>query len=324
MILKRLLPVLLVALCAAPEASPVFADDGFLPPNNLSIPIDSLESKGITHQQFNQVLDHIQALYGPIIASRGGRLVINRLWDDATVNASAQRGGADGTDYVLNMYGGLARHAAITQDGFALVACHELGHHIGGAPKYSNGLDWASNEGQADYFANLKCLRLVFADTASNAFTRASLDDSQPQAACAKSFAGARERAICVRTAVAGMSVTALLRALRSEPVAPRYDTPDPNVVTRMYDRHPPTQCRLDTYFSASLCTRAVGDELSETDPVPGACTGSQGFSVGLRPRCWYKPPADEPAPRSMAGAFGLPKTDIATSLSRHDLWKGL
>lgn len=134
------------------------ACDGFLPPNDLRIPVGSLEANGISEAQFNQVLDQVQALYGPIIAARGGRLVINRLWSDSTVNASAERNGGQ---RIINMYGGLARHDAITQDGLALVACHELGHHLGGAPKFGifERLDWASNEGQSDYFANLKCLR---------------------------------------------------------------------------------------------------------------------------------------------------------------------
>ena len=151
--------VLIATLCASADAPRrVVLEEGFLPPNNLQIPVGSLEDKGISLNEYDAVMDRIQALYGPIIAARGGRLVIKRLWDDPTVNASAVR---DGDDYIINMYGGLARHATITQDGMALVACHELGHHLGGVPKYA-GMDWASNEGQADYFANLKCLHRVF------------------------------------------------------------------------------------------------------------------------------------------------------------------
>jgi hypothetical protein len=57
------------------------------------------------------------------------------------------------------VYGGLARHGEITPDGFALVLCHEIGHHLGGVPRYSGANGWASNEGQSDYFAATKCLR---------------------------------------------------------------------------------------------------------------------------------------------------------------------
>jgi Zn-dependent protease with chaperone function len=54
------------------------------------------------------------------------------------------------------MFGGLARDPLVTKDGFSAVICHEIGHHIAGAPR--KGFSWASNEGQADYFATTKCL----------------------------------------------------------------------------------------------------------------------------------------------------------------------
>jgi len=139
--------------------------DGFLPPNDLKIPVDSVLAKGIVEAQFNEVLGAIENIYKPIVSAQGKVLEIRRLWTNDTVNASAQQ---IGNRYVLNMYGGLARHEAITMDGMALVACHELGHHLGGAPKVSS---WASNEGQSDYYANLKCLRQVFADPDAAATT---------------------------------------------------------------------------------------------------------------------------------------------------------
>ena len=59
------------------------------------------------------------------------------------------------------MFGGLARHKLVTPDGFALVACHEMGHHLGGAPRRGG---WASNEGQSDYYATTKCARRIWAE----------------------------------------------------------------------------------------------------------------------------------------------------------------
>jgi len=73
-------------------------------------------------------------------------LVIDKHWEDGTVNAYASE---NGNNDVISMFGGLARHPAITPDAFYLVACHEIGHHLGGAPKKGN-TQWASNEGQAD------------------------------------------------------------------------------------------------------------------------------------------------------------------------------
>jgi hypothetical protein len=319
MIRSILVSVAVVVLSIVPRM--IVLEDGFLPENNLKIPVGSLEAKGITQVQFNQVMDRMEKIYGPEIKARGGRLVLKRLWDNSTVNASAQR---SGNDYILNMYGGLARHSAITQDGMALVVCHEMGHHIGGAPKYGGGNDWASNEGQADYFANLKCLRRMFADEGSS-FTGPKGEDPGPKAACEKSFASATDRAMCVRGSMAGMSVTELFRILRNQTVLPRFDTPDPAVVTTMYDGHPDTQCRLDTYYAGSVCGRAVGDQVGETDPAKGTCTIAGGQTSGFRPLCWYKPGADGvPATPPVAMQSHPKTTSLASSLQNPELWQGL
>lgn len=273
-----------------PEAALPPLCEGFLPPNDLSIPVGSPEDKGITKEQFDAVMDQAEALYAPVIAARGGTFKLNRLWENPTVNASAQR---QGSTYIVNMYGGLARHETITQDGMALVVCHELGHHLGGAPKYRS-MGWASNEGQSDYFANLKCLHRIFGEAGAQNFTRLASDETTAREFCAQSYVKPADIELCVRASMAGMSVTTLLRVLRGETKIPRFDTADPAVVSQTQDSHPGTQCRLDTYFSGSLCPRPVADPLDERNPALGTCTRASGFTVGLRPLCWYKPTAGE------------------------------
>ncbi|UPT75542.1 MAG: hypothetical protein M0D55_07660 [Elusimicrobiota bacterium] len=318
MIRSILVSAVVVALSVSPSAE---LCEGFLPENDLKIPIGSLEDKGISQAQFNAVIDQAEKLYGPVVAARGGKLVIKRLWDNETVNASAQRQGAN---YVVNMYGGLARHETITQDGFALVVCHEIGHHIGGAPKYGGG-DWASNEGQSDYFANLECLRRMFSAPGASSFTRPKGDDPGPRPACEKVFADASDAALCVRGAAAGMSVTSLFRALRRETVIPRYDTPDPKVVASTADGHPATQCRLDTYYAGSICGRRVDEAMSETDALAGTCTAQSGHTLGLRPRCWYKPAAAVDEVLEGVASRAHPKTPAALAeLAKSDVFRGL
>ncbi len=290
------------AMLLGAAVMPASASDcqGFLPPNNLRIPVGSVHARGIIEAQFHAVLNTVEKLYKPVVAAQGKVLQINRLWTDETVNASASQ---SGNKYILNMYGGLARHETITMDGFALVVCHELGHHLGGVPKVSS---WASNEGQSDYYANLKCLRQVFAKESSREFTRMSASDEAAEMGCATSFSDPQERAICVRGAMAGKSVAYLFKILREETVEPRFDTPDTNVVTTMLGKHPATQCRMDTYLQGSVCAQPVSVPVSYTNPAAGTCTRSAGFNSGFRPLCWYKPanaaellpPADK--------AFGL------------------
>jgi hypothetical protein len=272
--------VLAVSLGAKGHGQTVVSP-GFLPENKLRIPVGDMHALGIQENVFNRVLDRVQKIYGPIIAKKGGKLVIDRNWEDATVNAYAMQNGAE---WHIAMFGGLARHEAITEDGFALVACHEIGHHIGGFPKK---MGWATNEGGADYFATLKCLRLVLNSTPRKV-------DPVVVKACSSRYRNRTERARCEGGSMAGYSVTKLFTDLGGEK-AVSFTTPDPAVVEETDDSHPAAQCRLDTYFQGALCTKPLRDELGENEPHSGACTRKQGYNVGLRPRCWFKPPADEP-----------------------------
>ncbi len=265
---------------------------GFVEQNDMRIevgqkrlpPFDIPVVAGLTEAEYNAVLDRVFQIYTPIFQAKGGTLKINRLWTNATVNASAERNG--GT-WNINMYGGLARHATITSDGFALVACHELGHHIGGAPKYRSMLSWASNEGQSDYFANLKCLREYFTPD-NNVEVIADMQiDEAARTACEAQFADVEEAAICMRGAMAGTSVSFLFQDLRGEANPPRFTTPDPAVVTTTNDRHPATQCRMDTYFAGSLCTVSKNVDVDNRDPMIGTCHPN---GTGSRPYCWFKP----------------------------------
>ena len=127
----------------------------------MSFPVENkFAASGITEVQFNRVMDRMSLLFTKVVAKTGRKFVIERRWSDATVNAYAHQA-VLGVDTIV-MFGGLARHPETTEDAMALVACHELGHHLGGAPKKLQGNPWASNEGQADYWGSMKCLRYYF------------------------------------------------------------------------------------------------------------------------------------------------------------------
>jgi hypothetical protein len=187
-------------------------NDGFLPENTMQIPVGAKSAGGLTEAQFNTVISKIEAIYAPVVASRGGKLKIARKWTDATVNANATQFFGS---WNVNMYGGLARHEKITMDGFSLVLCHELGHHMGGAPKVGNLLmRWASNEGESDYWATLKCLRTVWWNDNNEVIISKRKIPSALTEACSKAHGDKAERAICIRGGMAGASVAALLKLI--------------------------------------------------------------------------------------------------------------
>lgn len=262
---------------------------GFLPENNLKISVAEKRFGGINEEQFNEAIESVESVYAPIVASMGGKLVVSRAWSDPTVNAYAQR---QGNNWMVNMFGGLARHQTITKDGFSLVVCHEIGHHIGGAPKKASAWSntWASNEGQSDYFATLKCLRRVWMSDDNVSIVANMEVPSTLKESCEKQWSNEADRAICVRGGMAGDSVARLFQALRKQPKPANFDTPDPKQVSMTDDNHPDTQCRLDTYFQGALCEVSFNDDVDQSSEVAGTCHGSTGQTAGLRPLCWFKP----------------------------------
>ncbi|MBT3586547.1 MAG: hypothetical protein HN509_16685 [Halobacteriovoraceae bacterium] len=262
---------------------------GIVEDNNLWIGTDAKSVSTVDEKTFNKILDDVVAIYAPIIAEKGKTLDMIRKWDDGTVNAYAQQ---TGNTWKVSMFGGLARHETITADAFALVACHELGHHLGGFPKKSSwwGSSWASNEGQADYFGNMKCFR-KYAESDDNIAVVESMNiDATATKACKANFANAEDVAVCQRGAMAGLSLGNLFRALRRLETPLKFETPDPKVVTATNHNHPAPQCRLDTYFAGAICDKDAYTDVSDSNAATGVCTRSNEYSKGIRPLCWYKP----------------------------------
>ncbi len=268
--------------------------EGFLPANDMKIPVGDhshfgiRNNGGITEAQYNQIMDRIQALYGDVVKQRGGNLVINRLWNDSTVNSSAEQ---QGSNWIINMYGGIARHPDITFEGEALVACHEMGHHLGGAPKIQSifGGAWATNEGGADYFATIKCLKLFFASDDNAAILAGMTIDPLVQSKCTAQFSNPTDQNLCLRISKSSESVSYLFQDLSKESTRPQFSTPDQTKVSKTNDDHPATQCRMDTYFAGSICPVAVTVPNSDTDFKAGSCVEGTD-PAGFRPRCWFNP----------------------------------
>ncbi len=265
--------------------------EGFLPENDLYIAADaeSITNSNIDEKTFNEVIDKVEAIYSPIIEQMGANLKVIRKWDDGTVNAYAQQ---SGKTWKVSMFGGLARHEAITADGFALVVCHEIGHHIGGAPKKKSvwSTSWATNEGQADYFATLKCLRKVFAKEEKKDMFSDPKIPSRVRIDCYLGFNNDDERNVCARGAMAGLSTALLFQDLRGNQTDVKFSTPNPKVVNSTDHNHPETQCRLDTYFNGAICSLSDTIDVSKDDETKGTCNRKFGDQKGVRPLCWFKP----------------------------------
>lgn len=264
------------------------AGKGFLPENHRKYPVE-FKTTGLSVEQYNAVIDKFESFYAPVAKRFGAKLVIERKWESETVNAGTLRRD-NGKTWVINLYGGYARHPDTTADSYMLVLCHEIGHHIGGAPKkvYESGTHWASTEGQSDYFATLKCLRKIFRDEENEEIVRELDIPESIRTECAQSFATKAQYSLCLRTSYAGIAVSKVNADIRNMP-DPEIDIVDSSIVSATSNDHPVPQCRLNTYFQGALCPVPVIRPVSQIDDVKGTCHPALEYSTGLRPGCWYK-----------------------------------
>ena len=259
-----------------------------LPTNQMSVGIEE-KSNGMNSKTFSSLIKRVSDGYRSEFPLIGGRLVVKKSWRNKTVNAYALK---KGKKYIIHFYGGMARHPLITSDGFALVVCHEIGHHLGGAPLISSApRGWkVSVEGQADYFSTGKCFRRVFESDDNSSIIKKMTVPKIVTEKCSSVYHSENEIALCQRAAMAGKSLSNLFQSHQNPEVELKFSTPDQHVVFRTWFLHPKAQCRLDTYFQSILCDRDVLIQPSFTDYEVGYCTQNRGDELGLRPRCWFAP----------------------------------
>ncbi|MGE0172680.1 MAG: hypothetical protein AB7T49_07845 [Oligoflexales bacterium] len=263
-----------------------------LPPNNLNLE-DSLfgfAEGGITQEQFDKTIDYILTKYQPIAAKHNATFVVNRLWDDPTVNAGASR---DGNQWQLWMFGGLARRPEVNPDAFSIVMCHEIGHLVAGFPHYF--MTDISVEGEADYFATMSCVDLIWGEQLEeNAKARADVTP-EIQADCDKVYTDEANQNLCYRTMKASLALGDLMAYLQSQrdgvDVAVNTATPDISEVEATFEGHPKAQCRLDTYVAGALCNKPYHTDIipTQADHVQYHCA-IERQELHVRPRCWFKP----------------------------------
>jgi len=214
--------------------------------------------------------DHIPT---PLVSS--AELTIKERWDEASQSSKVY--------YKMNLLGVFSRISTMTEDGIALILCHELGHILGGTPTFLQiypGLDSAlSSEGQADYFAATSCFR-KYARKVDQAIDQAESVASIVKDKCTEKYqVNNKEVQVCIRTALAGKAVLTSLNKIRTlqgkDPDFFDFKTPstfDQKQTGSTLLTHPDFQCRLDTFMNGALCEYESG------------CNSG----VGQRPACWF------------------------------------
>lgn len=178
--------------------------------------------------RFNAVIQILEDEFQNLAEASGRKLEFLTDYDEEWAQAFARRWE---TDQVI-VYGGASGLNGGSEDSFALLLCHEVGHLYGGGP-WGDDHNKLSLEGQADYWSTMECFKRVV-----NKLTVRKASDS--------SLKYCKSDVVCARTIDAALVVTAFYADNRNL-VHPKIDTPDMSIAESMNRTHPLPQCRLDT-----------------------------------------------------------------------------
>jgi hypothetical protein len=155
------------------------------------------------------IRQRIQAVYAQDAAAAGGPLNV-RESSEMDFGAFAYR---DGGELIVDLNKGMRFHKLIDSDSYALVACHEVGHHLGGLPVFVSSP--VSVEGQADYFSSLKCMRRYLENLPPAELDFGPAPDLRLVQACSEKMGvGGTALKICARTLAAAKVLGAILAEL--------------------------------------------------------------------------------------------------------------
>lgn len=184
----------------------------------------------ISKSEFRHVISVIQQEFSHLSINKNRKLKFYTSYESDWAQAFARRW----EDDEIHVYGGFAKIKGATQDSFALIVCHELGHLHAGYP-YSNVDLELSVEGRSDYWATNICLPKVIPH----------LREITPSA-----HANYCADQMCARILDAAIIVTT--HFARNDKEKPSLSKRDESVVQEVLKTHPSAQCRLDT-FKAGL-----------------------------------------------------------------------
>lgn len=226
----------------------------------------------ISERNFNNIVNALKREYAGDFKSIGKQLVIEHDWSNDEENAFASM---NGNQALVHMLGGYAR--AMNEDAFLMVGCHEIGHHIAGAPFYT-GSNF-STEGQSDYFATSQCMRRMLRNQDNKTFIQRHGVHYSVRIDCNRAWGvNTADSFLCMRSIMAAMN----LRLRKFPNQREMLNSKDYTKVGMTYERHPAPQCRFDTHRAGALCP------ISEGPGRANCLAGRVRENSGARPRCWY------------------------------------
>lgn len=244
---------------------------------------------GLTKEDFEQVLGRVKNHYEKEFLSRGFEMDFTMEWSNSWFNAQTGRTGSSRVRFFFS--GALARGKYMTKDGLMFVACHEVGHQLGGFPLKSGR--WATSEGGADYFAAVKCMRDLLKNDPENSLAESVSIHPGVQSKCREAYPESDDYQICLRTTKAGHDMARTFEYYFKKQELTEWaflfqDLPEAQETNAA--GYPSRACRAETAFQGAICNKAPEIPISLTVESEGVCHEANGDTYGMRPKCWFKP----------------------------------
>ena len=199
-------------------------------------------------------LDRFAKFARPLLSATGVQLevALDREWAELPGHSAFNRG-----TLTITIGARLYENPRMTADALDVILCHELGHLMGHPPKKTNAMnnsgDWASGEGESDYFAG-SCLMNLWKNELNSALVFNAWDTEER----CEGLQSIVQRQLCERAAQAGLDLFRMfydVYAMSGSAQGPRPDihAHDSNEVSEYLFGYPSYQCRLETVMAGAL-----------------------------------------------------------------------
>lgn len=229
--------------------------------NVFYMPIGKVPNSGITYFDYLKILEYFTKIYPQI------QFPIE--WTEPYFAAYAKK---ENQLRSVHLWGGLVRMPTATMPVILTAVCHEIGHHYGGPPLQDQviGGEWASAEGQADYFAARYCLPRTFFDH-PEWFMNLKNDVHFVQPTNVVLNTCLKNR-FCQAAVLSGYQMFQVFSAIPNS-ITEKFQfdlIADPTDVS-IIQNYPSLQCRFETYVSGGYCLVDASSKYCQ------------------RPACWYR-----------------------------------
>ncbi len=244
-IIASLLLSLLVVMFQSPKAliqRPVNAQDSGRS-GYFYLPVGSTQVSTLTHQDYAELIAKFSSYsFIKVYQKTGMALVIPQEWESPYFAAFAQK---KEHFMQISLWGGMVRAPGVTKGALAAILCHELGHILGGEPRQTiPGSDWASIEGQSDFYSASECLPRFLKENPGIV----TAVDPQVEKLC-------KGNVDCARTLQAGVDMIHLLQMYSYREYTPvNILNPEKAASELIRNAYPSDQCRMDSYVQGALC----------------------------------------------------------------------